>query len=143
MNLHYQDAMAIVRRYDKPQFLITMIANGNWNEIKQQLEKGQSYADRPDIVARVFEQKKKALIKDFKPEILGKFVSIVGVVEFQKRGLPHIHIILITENKPGQLTEQEIDKIICAEISDEKELPNLCKKLSSSIFMVHTVKTDV
>ena len=74
--------MAIVRRYGKPQFLITMMANGNWNEIRQQLEKGQSYADRPDIVARVFEQKKKALINDLKSGILGKFVSIVGVVEF-------------------------------------------------------------
>ena len=29
MNLHYQDAMAIVRRNSKPQFLITMTANGN------------------------------------------------------------------------------------------------------------------
>ena len=59
MNLHYQDAMAIVRRNSKPQFLITMTANGNWNEIKQQLEKSQSYSDRPDIVARVFEQKRR------------------------------------------------------------------------------------
>ena len=45
--------------------------------------------------------------------------SIIGVVESQKRGLPHIHIVLIVKNKSGQLTEQEIDKLICAEIPDE------------------------
>ena len=90
MNLHYQDAMAIVRRFGKPDFLITMTANGNWTEIKQQLEKGQSYTDRPDIIARVFEQKKKALINDLKSGILGKFVSIVGVVEFHKRDIYEI-----------------------------------------------------
>ncbi len=34
MNSHYQDAMAIVRRFGKPDFFITMTANGNWPEIK-------------------------------------------------------------------------------------------------------------
>ena len=135
MNAHYQDAMAIVRRFGKPDFLITMTANGNWTEIKQQLEKGQSYTDRPDIIARVFEQKKKALINDLKSGILGKFLSIVGVVEFQKRGLPHIHILLITESKPAQLNEQQIDKFICAEIPDPIKLPDLHKKVI--LFNIH------
>ena len=61
--------------------------------------------------------------------MLGKFISLNGVVEFQKRDLSHIHILLITESKPGQSTEQEINKLICAEISNPIKLPNLYKKV--------------
>ena len=78
-----------------------------------------------------------------KSGILEKFVSIVGVIEFQKRGLPHIHILLITETKPSQSNEQDIDKFICAEIPDPIKLPDLHKKLYSSIFMAHAVKKDI
>ena len=55
MNSHYQDAMAITRHFGKPTFFITMTANGNWKEIKEQLKTGETYHDRPDIVARVFQ----------------------------------------------------------------------------------------
>ena len=130
MNLHYQDAMALVRRFGKPEFLITMTANGNWNEIQNQLQQGQSYTDRPDLIARVFNQKKKELIEDLKSGILGKCLSIVGVVEFQKRGLPHIHILIITQKSPAQSTTEELDKIICAEIPDQRKLPQLFEKVA-------------
>ncbi len=67
--------------------------------------------------------------------VLGKFLSIVGVIEFQKRGLPHIHILLIIETKPSQSNEQNIDKFICAEIPDKTKLPELYKKVIS--FNIH------
>ena len=70
-----------------------------------------------------------------KSGILGKFVSIVGVVKFQKRGLPHIHILLITESNPPQLNEQQIDKFICSEIPDPIKLPDLHKKVI--LFNIH------
>ena len=49
----YQDAMAIVRKYDQPDLFIAM-ACLKWRKIKENLLPGQSASDTPDIVARVF-----------------------------------------------------------------------------------------
>ncbi|XP_034936337.1 uncharacterized protein [Chelonus insularis] len=49
---NYQDAMAIVRKYGKPDLFITMTCNPNWHEIKENLLPNQTPSDRPDIVAR-------------------------------------------------------------------------------------------
>jgi hypothetical protein len=57
---------------------------------------GQKPQDRPDIVARVFKQKLDALIQDIQTNhIFGVPVAYVYVIEFQKRGLPHAHILII------------------------------------------------
>jgi hypothetical protein len=56
----------------------------------------QKPQDRPDIVAGVFKQKLDALIQDIKTNhIFGVPVAYVYVIEFQKRGLPHAHILII------------------------------------------------
>ena len=55
-----------------------------------------SPADRPDIVARVFRLKLKELCEElYKDGIFGVAVAHLHVVEFQKRGLPHAHILII------------------------------------------------
>jgi hypothetical protein len=38
------------------------------------------------------------------------------VIEFQKRGLPHAHILVILEKGDRILTEDEIDAVVCAEL---------------------------
>ena len=43
--------------YGKPDLFITVTANDNWPEVREQLRPGQSTTDRFDIVARVFYQK--------------------------------------------------------------------------------------
>jgi helitron helicase-like protein len=50
----YQDSIALVRYFRKPDLFITFTANPNWDEITAQLRAGQSHMDRPDIVVRVF-----------------------------------------------------------------------------------------
>lgn len=40
-------------------------------------------------------------------------------MEFQKRGLPHAHILLITGEE--LLSAEDIDKYVCAEIPDEED----------------------
>lgn len=73
-----------------------MTCNPNWEEIKRELEVGQLPQDRPDLIVRVFraklEEMKRLLIKE---GILGMVKAYVYVVEFQKRGLPHAHFLLI------------------------------------------------
>lgn len=47
------------------------------------------------------------------------------MIEFQTRGLPHAHILIIlkTEYKPKD--NKDIDKFICAEIPDIENKPRL------------------
>ena len=53
--------------------------------------------------------------------VLGKVVAHMHVVEFQKRGLPHIHILVILADKDRNITPEMIDSIVVAEIPPEKE----------------------
>jgi hypothetical protein len=62
MHQNYQDAMAIVRKYGKPDFFITMTCNPMWKEIRENLEVWQKVEHRPDLVARVFNLKLKELL---------------------------------------------------------------------------------
>ena len=66
MRQAYLDAMAVVKKFGKPDIFCTMTCNPEWTEIKSQLRPGQTASDRPDIVARVFNLKKKQLIDDIK-----------------------------------------------------------------------------
>lgn len=63
-----QNSLAISRRFGNPMLFITMTANPKWPEIENALLEGQTIQDRPDLVVRVFELKKKALLKKLKEE---------------------------------------------------------------------------
>jgi len=60
-----------------------------------------------------------------KKKVLGRVVGLIYTVEFQKRGLPHVHILMImgAEDKPH--TSSDIDDVICAEIPDKNLHPKL------------------
>ncbi|XP_053101885.1 uncharacterized protein LOC128323190 [Hemicordylus capensis] len=123
---NYQDALAIVRKYGKPDLFIKMTCNPNWSEIVENLEHGQAAASRPDLVARVFHLKLKSLIDDIcKQNIFGTPTAMVYVIEFQKRGLPHAHILLILTENHKPKTDACIDSIVSAEIPDIDKTPQL------------------
>ena len=63
-NQLYQDSMAMVRRYGKPDLFITMTCNPKWDEITRELLPNQVPNDRPDIIARVFMSKLTSLMDD-------------------------------------------------------------------------------
>ena len=50
----YQDSMAIVGKFGKPDLFIKMTCNPQWREIRENVLQTQNAADRPDIVGRVF-----------------------------------------------------------------------------------------
>ena len=90
----YQDAMAIVRSFGKPHLFITFTCNPSWQEVADALFPNQTAAMRPDITARVFRLKLNAPREDiFDVGVLGEVIARMYVIEFQKRGLPHAHII--------------------------------------------------
>lgn len=46
------------------------------------------------------------------------------VVEFQKRGLPHVHILAIMKEEHRVWTADDVDKIVCAELPpDPNQFP--------------------
>lgn len=119
----YQDAMSIVRRYGQPSYFITMTCNPEWPEITRELIPNvQRPQDRPDLIARVFNIKLKALIHDVMTrELLGNVIARVHTIEFQKRGLSHAHLLLITAGEDRPRTADDIDAVVSAELPDPEE----------------------
>lgn len=62
-----QDGMMYVRRYGNATFFITMKCNLNWPEIKMNLFLNQQPNDGPDLIARVFDVKRKNKVLDWYP----------------------------------------------------------------------------
>ncbi|XP_012837726.1 PREDICTED: uncharacterized protein LOC105958267 [Erythranthe guttata] len=126
MRRRYLDALALVQKFGKPDLFITMTCNPDWSEIKEKLYVGQRAQDRPDLTARVFRAKLQDL-KDqlFKKEIFGKVAAHVHVIEFQKRGLPHAHMLIILKSEYKITTPEQFDRFVCAELQDEEKHPEL------------------
>ncbi|XP_025265716.1 uncharacterized protein LOC112638349 [Camponotus floridanus] len=119
---NYQDAMAIVSKFGKPDLFITMTCIPKWREIEENLLPGQQACDRPDICARVFNIKKDYLLDLIvKQKFFGEVAAFVYVIEFQKRGLPHVHILITLKYNFKITTPQIVDKYISAEIPDPNE----------------------
>jgi hypothetical protein len=108
-----------------------MTCNPNWDKITQNLYPGQSAQDRPDLVVRVFRAKLEELKNLlFKKHILGKVKTHVYVMEFQKRGLPHTHFLLIMEQRYKLTCLEQYDRLICAELPDKAKYPLLYKMVT-------------
>jgi len=135
MQQYYQDAMAIVRRYGKPDYFITFTCNPNWKEIEENLMPQQNVDDRPDLVCRAFKLKLKALLKDLSNGVLGRMVSLFYVIEFQKRGLPHAHILMIVAPEDKLRDPEMFNWVTCAELPDPVTNPELYQIVLSC--MVH------
>ncbi|CAA7060907.1 unnamed protein product [Microthlaspi erraticum] len=123
MSEKYHDAIAICRWFGNPHLFITVTANPNWDEISEHLEKygGESANSRPDLEVRAFKLRLDELMRDFK---VGTFFpipeAVVYTIEFQKRGLPHAHILLWFRGFTQEATPSIIDHYISAEIPDRE-----------------------
>ena len=132
------DAIAILTDLDEvhPDLMVTFTTNPNWREIQENLAPNQTYVDRPDIVARVFNLKLKALMRELtEMNFFGKTKAYFYVVEFQKRGLPHAHILLILDEH-NKITDDNVDNFISAEFPDMLKNPRLFENYKK--FQVHT-----
>jgi hypothetical protein len=140
----FQDSMAICRFCRKPDIFLTMTANPNWPEILDALLKYevikrnnrggnddhsgpamQTASDRPDIVARVFHKKKDALLAEIKDGLFGAISGLVYTTEFQKRGLPHIHVLIFLQAPYKIRDAHHVDSMISAKLPDRNVHPIL------------------
>ena len=62
MNERYHDSMAIVGLLGDPDIFLTITCNPRWKEIIENLLPGQTAADRPDLIYRVFKINLEALM---------------------------------------------------------------------------------
>ncbi|KAI8532731.1 hypothetical protein RHMOL_Rhmol11G0236300 [Rhododendron molle] len=132
----FQDSMAITRYNHHPDIFLTMTANPKWPEISSALLPHQTAVDRPDLVARVFELKRKALMKEIdKNRVFGQKVAHVYTIEFQKRGLPHMHVLFFLIGRDKIRTCAQVDKLVCAKFPNPEDDPELFETVKSC--MVH------
>lgn len=149
MHERTQDAMTYVRTYGRPDLFITFTCNPAWEEIagllfpgqpEDQLRPGQESPipgqqprHRHDLVARVFRQKlQKMMALITKHSIFGPTLCHMYTIEWQKRGLPHAHILIWLKDK---IRPNQIDSVISAELPNPEEDPELFEVIKKQ--MVH------
>jgi hypothetical protein len=123
MHERIQDAMTYVRQFGRPDLFITFTCNTKWSEVTDALLPGQKATARHDIITRVFRLKLvKMMALLSKQEVFGPMRCFMYSIEWQKRGLPHAHILLWLKEK---IHPSKIDSFISAEIpaqNDDKQL---------------------
>ncbi|XP_060855280.1 uncharacterized protein LOC132932954 [Metopolophium dirhodum] len=129
--MNYQDAITIVRTKGKPDLFITFTCNPRWPEITENLAAHSTASDRPDLVARVFNRKLQELIGDITVNrVFGNVGAYVYTIEFQKRGLPHAHILIILAEDCKFRTAEDVDGVVCAFLPD----PAIDRRLLLALF---------
>ncbi|KAL4098553.1 hypothetical protein QTP88_023139 [Uroleucon formosanum] len=133
MHERAQDALTYVRHYGSSDLFVTFTCNPKWQEIQESLLRGKKHYHHPDIIARVFNRKVKELIDLLtKGDLFGKVRCHIYSIEWQKRGLPHVHILLWLENR---ILSDMIEKFVCAEIPNPDVDPLLYKIVKAN--MIH------
>ncbi|UYV76647.1 hypothetical protein LAZ67_14001572 [Cordylochernes scorpioides] len=133
MHEYAQDCMAYVRKYGRPDLFITFTCNPEWSEIKLMQFPTQGAFVRHDLVARIFQLKVTKLIDLItKGDVFGKPQCWCYTIEWQKRGLPHAHILLWRKEK---IRPNQIDSIICAEIPNAEVDASLFRTVTKN--MIH------
>ncbi len=83
MHKLYQDEMAIVWVFEKPDLFITITCNSKWPKIQNALFLGQTAQDHPELISHVFNMKLKIIFNDIlKENIFEKVLAYLYTIEF-------------------------------------------------------------
>ena len=123
------DSLTIAAESGNPTFFVTMMCNSDWPEIKARLRAGQDFSDIPADVVCVFKQKLTLLEQTLKTMFFhaGEVKYMIHSIEFQKRGLPHAHILCKFEH--DCIDPRDIDSIVSAEMPSDPDDKQLIKNL--------------
>jgi hypothetical protein len=137
-------ALRVVAEYGSPTMFLTLTANPKWEEILRQIGKEQDAFDRPEIVAMVFKEKLLNFMNNLR---CGKYfdgnvpVYVMYVIEWQARGLPHVHIVFRLSNHPVDDVEAYADRFVCAERSPARvgvdSVETIAYKQAVDKYMIH------
>ncbi|CAN1799650.1 ATP-dependent DNA helicase PIF1 [Linum perenne] len=136
---NFQDAVAICRTLGYPDLFITFTCNTKWPEVQfmtdlvRRTEKNDP--NRADVLARVFKVKLNQLMLEIKTKaIFGTTIAFVHTTEFQKRGLPHAHMLVFLSAEDKIHCASQIDSVISAEIPDSSTDPECYDAVSRFMF---------
>jgi helitron helicase-like protein len=128
--------MALAHFFYNVDLFIMMSMNPAWLKIQWQLLLGQMFYDWPDLVAHVFKLKlSEFLFNILKWGIFGHILVHLYVVEFQKWGLPHIHLLLILHKDDSIRSPSDINSCIATHWPDLGQHPLLFQTVKSC--MIH------
>ncbi|XP_074325792.1 uncharacterized protein LOC141663852 [Apium graveolens] len=121
MQQNFQDVLAVCHAVGHHDIFLTMTTNPLWDEILQMMKimSGCSARDSPDVIARVFHLKLEQLLDDIrKKKYFGTCIGVMYVVEFQKCGLPHVHMLIWLDSESKKKLSSNVDTFVSAEIPD-------------------------
>ncbi|KAF7127864.1 hypothetical protein RHSIM_Rhsim11G0010700 [Rhododendron simsii] len=96
----------------------------------------QTAIDHPDLVSRDFKLKRKALMKEVEQnKVFSQKVAHVYTIEFQKRGLPHMHVLFFLKGGDKIRSCVQVGQLVCAEFPNREDDPELFETVKSC--MVH------
>ena len=134
------DGMAVIGRYGNPTLFITFTGNPAWQEFLEAVKITTSKDPPPDahilfpaLLVRVFKAKLYALETDLKNgTIFGhRQVFIQRVIEFQKRYIPHAHIVIRLDSPDP--TPDMVDSWITTRMFYHDECPKFTGDIDSCI----------
>ncbi|XP_037404606.1 uncharacterized protein LOC119267340 isoform X1 [Triticum dicoccoides] len=95
MTENFHDAVAVSRVHGLLDIFTDFTYDPNWPEIVQGLEHGQQAVDEADFTAQVYQLKLLEYVEKIKTgQVFGPVVTVLHCVDFQKRTLPHAHILV-------------------------------------------------
>ncbi|CAG9772097.1 unnamed protein product [Ceutorhynchus assimilis] len=160
----YMDCMALCEKLRRPPtYLLTFTANRQWAENTEELQRlGKGTDDVgnfSDIVCRIFEQKLDSLMPDLlQRQILGKVEAYVVRIEFQKRGAPHVHILLYVTEQDVSDSVEDLVRVIWARCPVQSDgagygrlrdlvakfmIHNMCNVLVSDLSEADRIRNDL
>ena len=86
-------------------------------------------------MSRVFEGKRAALYNEIKNGLFGRTAAMLYTIEFQKRGLPHMHLLVFLHAEDKIRNALDVDSIVSAQIPDAVTQPVLYEVITKN--MVH------
>ncbi|KZS03775.1 Uncharacterized protein APZ42_033417 [Daphnia magna] len=92
-----------------------------------------SFIGSPRAIKQAYQDAMSICGKFGKP-VLGFATARIHVIEFQKRGLPHCHMLIWIDKHDAPATAKDVDETICAEIPDKTTHPRLY-----NIVMAHMI----
>jgi hypothetical protein len=99
--------------------LLHSFAIPQWPKIKRALLPKQQPHDQSNLVTRMFKIKLKELINNIhKKDIMGRMIVGIYVIEFQKHGLLHAHILIFFAEDYKPHTVEDVDHMINVEFSN-------------------------
>ncbi len=130
----YHDALALPAAFHLPDLFITVTFNPDWPELARMMPAHADVHDHADVVARVFWLRFCRIMQDIVDNgVFGAVVSYCWRIEWQLRGFPHAHVLIILKSRI--LDAAAVDKFVSAEIPDPMLHPVLHKLVLQ--FMIH------